>query len=157
MKNLLIAGLVASTVAMSCSTANQAQVARKDTAQLKGTWQITSVDYDRNFAVRPFDEQADMNCFIGSQWVLVPNNGKGSYTLNNGAGCPGGTTDFIFNVDTSRQFSFKKVMQGEKAKNVTAGYFLQLENQTPTSFDLMQRVQSSTGPLNVTYHFQKIN
>lgn len=47
MKNLLLTGLFGSMVAVSCSTANQAQSARNDNYSLKGTWQITNVDYDK--------------------------------------------------------------------------------------------------------------
>ena len=37
MKNLLLTGLFGSMVAVSCSTANQAQSARNDNYSLKGT------------------------------------------------------------------------------------------------------------------------
>lgn len=156
MKNLLLAGLFGSMVAVSCSTANQAQTARNENYKLKGTWQITNVDYDKNYRIKPFDEGADVNCFVGSQWKLVTNNNSGSYTIT-GADCPSVTTQFKFNVTGDKQFSFKKIPNGTKAKTVTAGYFLQLQNQTADSFELVQTVGDSSAPVNVVYHFQRIN
>lgn len=156
MKNLLLTGLFGSMVAVSCSTANQAQSARNDNYSLKGTWQITNVDYDKNYKIKPFDEGVDINCFVGSQWKLVPNNNTGSYSISESA-CPDVNTQFKFNVTTDRQFSFKKIPNGTKAKTVTAGYFLQLQNQSPNSFELVQTVGDSSAPVNVVYHFQKIN
>lgn len=156
MRNLLLAGIFGSMMAVSCSTANQAQTARVDNYNLKGVWQVSSIDYDHNYSIKPFDEGMDINCFVGSQWNLVPNNGKGSYNVG-GSNCPQVSRNFMFNVTKDKQFSFKVIPDGDKAKRVTAGYFLQLQNQTPSSFDLVQTVNDGATPINVVYHFQKAN
>ncbi|NAW51052.1 hypothetical protein GNY06_06595 [Elizabethkingia argentiflava] len=155
MKNLLLAGVLGSMVAASCSTANQAQSARNNDYKLKGTWQVTNVDYDKNYKIKPFDEGVDVDCFVGSQWKLVPNNNTGSYSLSSNNNCPEVTTRFKFDVTPGRVFSFKKIPSGVKAKSVKEGYFLQLQNQSPNAFDLVQTVGDT--PVNVVYHFQKIN
>lgn len=155
MKKVLLGAIVAIFCATSCSTRNQSQpVATK--YDLKGMWQITNVNYDQNYKVKPFDEGVDIKCFVGSQWNLVPNNGKGSYNIN-GADCPAISRNIRFDVSKDKQFSFKVIPDGTKAKNTTAGYFLQLYNQTPTSFDLQQNVSDGTQPIQVVYHFEKVN
>ena len=63
MKNLLLTGLFGSYGSCFRSIANQAQSARNDNYSLKGTWQITNVDYDKNYKIKPFDEGVDINCF----------------------------------------------------------------------------------------------
>jgi len=155
MKKILLTGILASAFAVSCSTANQAQLmATKH--DLKGQWQITSVDHDQKYKVKPFNEGVDSQCFVGSAWNLVPNNGKGSYHLGS-EDCPAIDRNIVFNVTKDNQFSFKVIPDGVKSKDITMGYFLQLQNQTPTSFDLVQSVAEGTTPLTVVYHFEKTN
>ncbi|QCX52505.1 lipocalin family protein [Elizabethkingia sp. JS20170427COW] len=156
MKKILFTGLLGAIVATSCSTANQAQTARVDNYNLKGIWQVTSVDYDKQFKIKPFGEGMDVNCFVGSQWTLIPNNGKGNYMVSSSE-CPSVQRNFMFNVTKDKQFSFKVIPDGTKAKQTTAGYFMQLENQTATSFDLVQSVSDGSTPITVVYHFQKAN
>ena len=88
MKNILLTGILGAAISISCSTAKTAQANRAEFLQLKGDWQITSIDYDKNYNVRPFDEGADAQCFVGSHWRLIPNNWSGSYTLDGGGACP---------------------------------------------------------------------
>ena len=78
MKKVLLTGMIGTLFAVSCSSANQAQNARADFMKLKGSWEISSVDYDKQYKIKPFDEGADAKCFVGSQWNLVPNNNTGS-------------------------------------------------------------------------------
>lgn len=155
MRKYLILGVLTVFMALSCSTPRNAQpsVSKYD---LKGVWQITNVDYDKQYKIKPFNEGVDISCFVGSQWNLVPNNGKGSYHLT-GTGCPAIDRNIMFNVTRDNQFSFKVVPEGMKAKNVEVGYFLRLANQTPSSFDLVQSLSEGGNPLTVVYHFQKIN
>lgn len=170
MKKFLISSFAASALLLSCKTANssntnngpfskgaQAQAQRVEFLKLKGTWQITSVDYDKNYRVKPFDENADAQCFVGSQWVLVPNNYTGSYALNGGGGCPAVTQPIKFEVLNGSEFKFKKIMEGTKAKANVAGYSLNLVSQTADTFTLQQNIPSGGEIVKVNYNFQKIN
>ena len=49
MKNILLAGILGAALSVSCSTAKTAQSNRAEFLQLKGDWEITSVDYDKNY------------------------------------------------------------------------------------------------------------
>ena len=112
MKNIILAGIFGTAVLASCSTAKTAQSNRAEFLKLKGDWQITSVDYDKNYSVKPFDEGADAQCFVGSQWKLVPNNYTGSYTVNGGGSCPSIVQPIKFEVVNGSEFKFKKFIGG---------------------------------------------
>lgn len=155
MKKVLLTGMIGTLFAVSCSSANQAQNARADFMKLKGSWEISSVDYDKQYKIKPFDEGADAQCFVGSQWNLVPNNNSGSYALAGGGDCPTVTRAIKFDVSKEKEFSFKVIDAGVKAKNVTAGYVLDFQNQTPTSFTLVQNVPFEGKILKVYYNFTK--
>lgn len=155
MKKVLLTGMIGTLFAVSCSSANQAQNARADFMKLKGSWEISSVDYDKQCKIKPFDEGADAQCFVGSQWNLIPNNNTGSYSLSGGGDCPTVTRAIKFDVSKDKEFSFKVIDAGVKAKNVTAGYVLDFQNQTPTSFTLVQNVPFEGKILKVYYNFTK--
>lgn len=155
MKKVLLTGMIGTLFAVSCSSANQAQNARADFMKLKGSWEISSVDYDKQYKIKPFDEGADAQCFVGSQWNLIPNNNTGSYALAGGGDCPTITRAIKFDVSKDKEFSFKVIDAGVKAKNVTAGYVLDFQNQTPTSFTLVQNVPFEGKILKVYYNFTK--
>ena len=155
MKKILLAGILGTTFLVSCSTAKQAQASRDDFYKLKGNWEVTSVDYEKGYKIKPFDEGADAQCFVGSQWNLIPNNNTGSYNLSGGGDCPTVTRAIKFDVNSEKQFSFKVIDAGVKAKNVTAGYVLDFQNQTPTTFTLVQNVPFEGKILKVYYNFTK--
>ena len=155
MKKILLAGILGTTFLVSCSTAKQAQASRDDFYKLKGNWEVTSVDYEKGYKIKPFDEGADAKCFVGSQWNLTPNNNTGSYSLSGGGDCPTVTRAIKFDVNSEKQFSFKVIDAGVKAKNVTAGYVLDFQNQTPTTFTLVQNVPFEGKILKVYYNFTK--
>lgn len=155
MKNILLAGILGAALTVSCSTAKTAQSNRAEFLQLKGDWQITSVDYDKNFSVKPFDEGADAQCFVGSQWKLIPNNYSGSYTLNGGGDCPSVMQPIKFEVVNGNEFKFKKLMEGTKAKAVTSGYSLNLVSQTANTFSLEQNIPANSQNVRVVYNFSK--
>ncbi len=151
-------------IATSCSStknasadgsvsAGQAQTLRADVMKLKGEWTISNVDYNKSYSIKPFDEGADINCFVGSSWKLVPNNYTGMYSLNGGGSCPMKSQNITFSVDKYSNVSMKKVGEGEKAKNVGAGYMLKLENPTENSFTLVQSLIADGSPMDVRYNF----
>lgn len=155
MRNLLLAGIIGAAFTVSCSTAKTAQSDRADFLKLKGDWQITSVNYDNNYKIKPFDEGADAQCFVGSHWRLIPNNWTGSYTINGGGSCPSVIQPIKFEVTNGNEFKFKKLMEGSKAKAVTAGYSLNLISQTTDQFSLEQNIPSGGENVRVVYNFER--
>lgn len=168
MKNIFLLGVLGTSLFLtSCKTANQAntstvsakdaQAMRSQVMKMKGLWQISSVDYDKSYKIKPFDEGADAQCFVGSQWNLVPNNNTGSYTINGGGACPMVTQPIKFEVTKNNEFKFKKVMEGEKAKNATAGYVLEMQNLSQDNFTVVQNVNFEGANLKVYYNFVRVN
>lgn len=158
MKNLLLAGMIGATMSVSCSsvkTAKTAQTNKAEFLQLKGDWEVTSIDYDKNYKIKPFDEGADAKCFIGSHWRLIPNNYTGSYTLNGGGSCPSVIQPIKFEVANGTEFKFKKLLEGSKAKAVTEGYTLNLVSQTTDTFSLEQNVPSAGENVRIVYNFSR--
>lgn len=154
MKKVLIAGLFGATL-ISCSTAKTAQENKTEFLKLKGDWEITSVNYDKSYRIKPFDEGVDAQCFVGSHWKLIPNNYSGVYTLNGGGTCPTVTQPIKFEVVNGNEFKFKKLQEGTKAKTVVVGYSLNLVNQTADSFTLEQNVPFNGNIVKVIYNFAR--
>lgn len=166
MRKLILGIVGGALIATSCSStknassdgavsAGQAQTVRSEVMKLKGEWTISGVDYNKSFKIKPFDEGADINCFVGSAWKLIPNNYTGTYSLNGGGDCPMKTQAITFSVDKYSNVSIKKVGEGEKAKHVSAGYMLKLENPTENSFTLVQSVNADGSPMDVRYNFTR--
>ncbi|RLJ31594.1 lipocalin-like protein [Chryseobacterium sp. 7] len=159
MKKLLLAGMLGTSLfAVSCSSVNKAatsQNQRADFLKMKGDWQIVSIDYDKGYKIKPFDEGADAQCFVGSHWRLIPNNWTGAYTLNGGGNCPAITQPIKFEVKDGNTFMFKKIAAGTKAKQNSVGYSLTLIDQTTDQFSLQQDVPFEGGNVKVVYNFQR--
>lgn len=155
MKNLIFAGIIGAAMTVSCSTAKTAQANRAEFLKMKGNWQITNVDYDKSFRIKPFDEGADAQCFVGSTWTLIPNNYTGSYSLNGGGDCPTRIQPIKFEVLSGNTFKFKKILDGQKAKQNETGYQMTLVNQSADQFVLQQNVMFEGQNIPVTYTFQR--
>lgn len=156
MKKLALVGILVLLATTSCNSVKKAETAQNDRAEylkLKGEWQISSVNHNQNLKVKPFDEGADSQCFVGSVWRLIPNNYTGSYSLNGGGDCPSVTRPIKFEVKNGNTFLFKKIADGTKAKQNEAGYSMTLVNQTSESFTLQQSVPFEGEIVNVTYNF----
>ncbi|MBW3523362.1 lipocalin family protein [Chryseobacterium sp. NKUCC03_KSP] len=158
MKKLLLAGILGTSLfAVSCSTVNKAkdaQAVRSEFLKMKGDWQIVSIDYDKQYKIKPFDEGADAQCFVGSHWRFIPNNYSGSYTLNGGGSCP--SVIQAIKVDIKGDtFTFKKIADGTKAKQNTAGYTLTVINNSTDQFSLEQNVPFDGNNIRVVYNFER--
>ena len=160
MKKIILAGILGlSLFSVSCSSVQKADTAQNQRAEflkLKGDWQIVSIDYDKKFKIKPFDENADAQCFVGSNCKLIPNNYSGSYTMNGGGDCPMVTQPIKFEMTGNNVFAFKKIAAGTKAKQNTAGYSLNLISQTADQFSLQQSIPFEGSTINVVYNFVRI-
>jgi hypothetical protein len=159
MKKLLLAGMLGTSLfAVSCSTVKKAETSQNQKSEflkLKGDWEITSIDYDKGYKIKPFDEGADAQCFVGSHWRLIPNNYTGAYTLNGGGACPALTQPIKFEIKDGSSFMFKKIASGTKAKQNTVGYSLNIINQSTDQFSLEQNVPFDGSTVRVVYNFQR--
>ena len=102
---------------------------RSSQSGIKGNWQITDISYPGSayFKVNSF-QIADSKCFIGSTWNFIPNNNKGTMSLNK-SDCPSFTSPIVWSIDNEGMFRLKIVDPSVKAKTVTQGYLLRVSNQ----------------------------
>lgn len=144
MKKIVGIGLIALAF-VACKPTNDV----KSQIGLKGDWTLTNVSYPKGLKVTSF-HIADAKCFEGSQWKFVSNNNTGTLTLNHGGDCPDFSSNIVWTIGTDQSFNLKFV-GSEKAKHITSGYKLNVVNQTPNTFDL---VDDSTGT-KIVYKFVK--
>jgi len=155
MKKFII-GIFCISLLFSCETTKDLAKNIAPSNKLKGTWTLKNVEYYNTSGViiNVFD-QADALCFEDSEWDLIPNNGKGKYTLVQTDECTGGTTNIIWNITKDSKFTFKKVEEGQKGKTVHEGYTLDFKNQTDTSFELLQHIPYDGKDIQIVYSFVK--
>lgn len=138
----------------SCSSSKNANDLKATNGVLAGKWTISNigVDVPSDFKVTDVFDEGPYQNFQGSSWDLV-RNGKGSFTLTNGT-----KEDIywtIYGKGDNAQFQFKK-LNGAKAKNVTDGYRLQLQNISSNSFIAKSPVDLGDGKTGyITYTFTK--
>jgi hypothetical protein len=138
----------------SCSTSKNATDLKATNANLAGKWTISniSVDLPSDLKVTDVFDEAPYQDFQGSTWDLI-RNGKGSFTLTKGT-----KEDIywtIYGKGNDAQFQFKK-LNGAKARNVTDGYRLQLQNISSNSFVAKSPLDLGNGKTGyITYTFTK--
>ena len=119
MKKLLFFSLIALFL-YSCGSTQTNTEAKPSKKTLKGTWRITDIKFvgeEGLYKANLFD-MADSACFKGSEWVFIPNNGSGKYTINEGSQCEAVATrihwSFYEPGDGTYQFQFKYVDEKNK-------------------------------------------
>jgi hypothetical protein len=156
MKNLFPVLFIATATFFmtSCSSTKNATNLKATNGHLAGTWTISNIltDLPPNINITDVFDEAPFDTFKGSTWELI-RNGKGSFTLPNGT-----KKDIywsIYGQDPNAQFQFKK-LNGEKARNVDAGYRLQLQSITANEFIARSPVDIGEGKTGfITYTFTR--
>lgn len=146
---------------ISCKTTNPMSTLttksdHKSQSALKGNWRISDVSFPGSdyFKVNSF-QIADSKCFIGSAWNFIPNNNKGSISLNQ-AGCSAFNSPIVWSINKEGNFILKIVAPDEKSKNVKQGYILMIANQTENSFQLIDLINVGGQDKKIVYQFEKM-
>ncbi|MBK0378088.1 lipocalin family protein [Mucilaginibacter segetis] len=152
---ILALTFVFSACSSTKNTMSSSSAAKVSRGSFVGTWTITNVTYDGlvSNAVQNVFDQAAPNDFIGSTWKLT-NSGNGIYTLTNG------TSQTIFwsvynDGGMGTQFQFKKLYEGDKAKNVEEGYRLNISSINDNTMVLKSPVSIGNNTGYVVYSFTK--
>lgn len=152
-----IALLLVSCKTKSAIETTTAKTDRKVQSELKGNWKITDVAYPGSGYIKVNSFQiADSKCFIGSTWQFVPNNNKGTMSLNN-PDCPGFNSSIVWSINKEGILTLKFIESGVKSKSVNQGYMMKIANQTPTSFQLIDQINVGGQSKEITYQFEKTN
>ena len=141
-------------VATGCSVVNK--TAGVDRSKFVGTWTLNNVSYDGlvgNAVQRVFD-QAPPADFIGSTWILT-NSGNGQYSLTNGTSQSIYWSYYNPGNGVEPAFQFKKVYQGDKAKNIDSGYRLIIGSADGNTMVLKTAINVGSNNGYVVYSFTK--
>jgi hypothetical protein len=140
-------------ILQACSTTKSLVGAQN--GPINGTWTLTNVSYDGLLpnAVQDVFNQAPPAAFVNSTWKLT-NSGNGMYTLANG------TSQSIFwsynTQDKSNPiFQFKKIYEGDKAKNITEGYQLYVVQADRNTMTLKSPIAVGSKTAYIIYSFAK--
>lgn len=154
-KIILLCALSVLMFACKSTSATSTNIDSKAQIAMKGNWVISSVSYPGSQYLKVNSFQiADSDCFVGSTWKFVSNNNKGEMALTK-ANCMAFSSPITWFVNKDKQFVLKVLNAGLKAKKVKEGYILMLANQTPTSFQLVDKIDVAGKMTDVVYQFQK--
>lgn len=137
------------------SASNAVKLDTKSEKNLNGSWKVVKVEYPGSgyLKVSAFNI-ADPKCFEGSVWTFVQNNNTGSIVMNQ-SGCPVLNTAIKWQVSKEGKFGMKFIDEGVKAKYKTQGYWLEFQNASEGSFELVDVIDVGGQTKNVTYYFTR--
>jgi hypothetical protein len=145
-------------LAISCSSSKNANTVKRN--DVKGNWRLEGVSYEGLASSEKLRlvllDEGNENCLVGSTWNL-PNNGYGSYTINaSQSGCSAGEKKIVWSYreeGDQPQFQFKKLQEGEKAKNITEGYRFKIQSASNESMTLQSEITYQGKPIFIKYAF----
>lgn len=154
----LIAAILCSSlmVLQSCSPKGAAGTTVKR-GDIRGNWVVNDVTYEGvpEANIKTFLDEGPASCFKGSTWSLT-NSGNGSYSLLGGGSCAAKTQTIFWSASPADQtFQFKKLFEGDKAKNVTTGYRMLLASADGNNMVIKFPVEYGSGPAYVVLNFTK--
>ncbi|MEO8793926.1 MAG: hypothetical protein ABI390_00595 [Daejeonella sp.] len=144
----------AMTVITACSSTKMAATDSFSRGKISGNWMLNSITYDGivENAVQTVFDQGPASDFQGSTWRLT-NSGKGTYSLSNGAVQP---IFWSYNENGGTPtFQFKKLNDGDKAKNVDVGYKLVVASADGANLTLKAPINYDGKTGYVVYSFAK--
>jgi hypothetical protein len=155
--SLLVLGFITLS---SCTSPSKVTGPNGDAVELKGNWMVNDINIEGaskgSLKVSVFDE-ALYSCFIGSQWTFVQ-NGNGSYSIAANDNCSAVQRKIFWSVQSAngvQYFQFKKINEGEKAKQVTDGYKLQIKSLQNNAMVLQSAVDFEGKTIYIDYNFSK--
>lgn len=152
----VIAGIIFLT---SCSGSKEASGMKKT---INGNWTLKTIAIEGNNSiinVKVFNE-ANNNCFIGSQWNFISNNSLGSYKFPTGAdGCVATTRKIRWSIyepkGEEKKFQFKRLDDKNNPLDGNDGYRLTVAALTDSSMRLRSDISYEGKPVSVIYNFIK--
>lgn len=154
----LIAAILCNSlmVLQSCSPKGAASTTLKK-GNVTGTWVLNDITFEGlpQSSVKSLFDESPYSCFVGSTWSLT-NSGNGSYTFAGGSACGAKTQKIYWSTSPADQtIQFKKIFEGDKAKNVTSGYRLVLSSTDGNSMVIKSPVEYGNSPAYIVLNFTK--
>ena len=158
-----IAFLLIASVLVACGggkTSSKPKETRGLNKTIKGEWTLQSVTYNQKgkFDITLLNDTSK-ECFEGSSWKFVPNNNRGTYTINNDD-CSTGGRNFVFVVQeidkTTGYYDFLLKPTNEKFQSETnQGIRLRLAYLSETNMTWEQTVSVEGKPFVISMNFVK--
>lgn len=153
----LIAAIFCSVIMVlqSCSPKGAAGTQPIKKGNITGNWVLNDITFEGipQSSVKSLFGESSYKCFVGSTWRLT-NSGNGSYTL--GGDCGGKMQTIYWSVSTKEDtFQFKKLYEGDKAKNVTEGYRMVISSTNGDSMVIKTPVEYGSGTSYIVLNFNK--
>jgi hypothetical protein len=153
----LIAAIFCSAlmVLQSCSPKGAATTQPIRRGNVTGNWVLNDITFEGipQANVKTLFGESSYKCFVGSTWRLT-NSGNGSYTL--GSECGGKMQTIYWSASPKEDtFQFKKIYEGDKAKNVTEGYRMLLSSATGETMVIKTPVEYGSGTSYIVLNFNK--
>ena len=165
MKKILLVSFF-SVLMLSCGASKTDSAAKPSKKTLKGTWQVTNLRFvgEQGLYKATMFDLADSPCFKGSEWVFIPNNGSGKFSLTGegGSHCEPVTSrihwSFYEPGDGSYQFQFKYVDEKNKPLDpANRGYRCTIDDLQPTVMEMRVEVTYEGKPFDVVMSFEKVS
>ena len=155
----LIAALICSSliVLQSCSPKTTTGAVALKKGNVTGNWVLNDITFDGipEVAVKSFLGESSYKCFVGSTWNLT-NSGNGSYALPSSTTCAAKTQSIFWSVSpVDETFQFKKLYEGDKAKNVTDGYRLILSSTDGSNMVIKSPIEYGGRTAYIVLNFAK--
>src|SRR5688500_2731284 len=128
----------------ACSVSKEGRSMKKT---INGDWNLQTVNVegiDSKLKAKVFNE-ADLECFIGSNWNVVSNNSMGSYSLaGTTPGCPSITRNIRWSVyepkDAEKEFQFKRLDDKKNPMDDNNGFRMAVGALTETTMQLKSAI-----------------
>lgn len=153
----LIAAILCSSlmVLQSCSPKAGAGTQVVKRGDVTGNWVLNDITFEGipQASVKSLFGEGPYSCFLGSTWRLT-NSGNGSYSLPGGGSCQAKTQTIFWSASVPDQtFQFKKLYEGDKAKNVNEGYRLVLSSSSKETLTVKSPVEYGNSTAYIVLHF----
>jgi hypothetical protein len=163
MKQLI--SILLCVVIFSCSASKSTTgVSKPNKRDLKGTWEVTNIKFvgeEGLYKAYIFDT-ADSACFKNSEWVFIPNNGTGKFTLNQTNNCEAMSQRILWSFfehgEDSTYFQFKLVDEKNKPLGAKkSGYRMHINNLSSSEMEAKIETTHQDKDFDVVFTFQKIS
>jgi hypothetical protein len=162
MKNIIYLLVAALFFSCSASKSGGATTEKMNKRTLKGTWEVSDIRFvgEEGLYKANLFGLADSPCFKGSDWVFIPNNGTGKFTIEPSSSCTAGSHRILWSFNEtgygSTQFQFKYV--DEKNKPISgdkSGYRAKIDALTPSNMVLRVKSNYQGTPFDVILTMDK--
>jgi len=161
---LTLAVLVLSCGSAKTDSSEEESTSKINKKTLKGTWEVTDIKFvgDQGLYKANLFDMADSACFVSGQWVFIPNNGSGKFSINSSSQCEATATRIHWSLfepgDGTYQLQFKYVDEKNKPiDNANRGYRSNIDQLDDETMVMTVATTYEGNPFDVVMTFKKVS